>query len=101
MALRVDDNLLLTEHNGKTYVSCAHCSHAIAEAGTNYNDALAFCEGSPAEAGPQVWKDASTFIDRAVVFRQWYCPNCYTAVRTEVVPIDHPIQMGKELRISG
>jgi N-methylhydantoinase B len=97
MALRVDDNLDLNERDGKTFVICAHCQHEVAELGTNYNDGLAFHEGSPSEAGPQIWKDASVFIDRAVVFRQWYCPSCFTAVRTEVVPTDHPIEMDKAL----
>jgi hypothetical protein len=26
------------------------------------------------------------YIDAEVVFRQYYCPGCYTAFRTEVVP---------------
>jgi N-methylhydantoinase B len=97
MVLRVDDNLSLSDSNGSTYVTCAHCNHQVAPLGSNFYDGLAFHEGSPAEAGPQIWLDASVYIDKSVVFRQWYCPNCFTADKTEVVPSDHVSELDRDI----
>lgn len=90
MATRLDDNTLLQERDGDHYIECAHCGYGMGKAGENYFERLACYEGSASEAGPQIWKDASTYIDKAVMFRQYCCPGCYTAFRSEVVPVDHP-----------
>lgn len=69
---------------------CRHCGHEIGEAGGDYAKYLPCHVGQPTEAGPRIWSDASAYIDQDVVFRQYYCPGCYVAVRTEVVPANHP-----------
>jgi N-methylhydantoinase B len=100
MSIRLDENLLLSNTNGAQHVSCAHCGHAMGPLGDNFYATLPFHEGAPTEAGPQIWKDASVYIDKKVVFRQHYCPNCYTAFRTEVVPTDHPLDMDTHIASS-
>lgn len=97
MATRLDDNTLLQQLEGREFVVCAHCNYRIAEAGQNYFERLACYEGPPSDAGPQIWKDASTYIDKPVLFRQYCCPGCYTAFRTEVVPVDHPLLFDRVL----
>jgi N-methylhydantoinase B len=97
MSIRLDENLLLSNTNGTQHVSCAHCGHTIAPLGENFYARLPFHEGPPTEAGPQIWRDPSVYIDKPVVFRQYYCPSCFTAFRTEVVPADHPVDLDKQL----
>jgi N-methylhydantoinase B len=67
-------------------LSCTHCGHAIDGTADDYLTHLPRYEGPVIDAGPQVFPDSAEFIDVEVVFRQYYCPGCYTAFRTEVVP---------------
>lgn len=97
MALRLDDNTTISNSTGSWEVTCSHCSFRIATADQNYYEHLARREGPASEAGPQIWKDAATYIDSPVVFRQYYCPGCYTAFHTEVVPEGHPVLLHREL----
>ena len=97
MARRLDDNLVITSQDGQQVIACAHCGQVIAGAGENYLARLARFEGPPTEAGPHNWADASVYIDKSVVFRQYYCPSCYTAFHTEIVPTDHPIEVDRQL----
>ncbi|OLT06617.1 hypothetical protein BJF90_16310 [Pseudonocardia sp. CNS-004] len=46
--------------------------------------------GGTTEAGPQIIATASDYVDTAVVFRQYSCPSCWTALSSAVVPADHP-----------
>lgn len=111
-SLFLDDNLCLEtrdedekEQGGvgkkkqKTYIKCRHCNFIICEANENYKEHLVRHEGNPAEAGPQICPDSTLFIDHKVVFRQYYCPSCYVAISTEVVPVEHVAVQDKELAI--
>lgn len=89
MGVRLDDNTEITESGGTRYVSCVHCARRIAPVGGNYYEHLAYREGKASEAGPQIWANSKTYIDKEVVFRQYFCPGCFTAFLTEVVPVDH------------
>ena len=51
--------------------------------------ALAVREGTPAEAGPQILADPADYVDAPVVFRQYCCPSCWTALYSAVVPGSH------------
>jgi N-methylhydantoinase B len=89
MARRIDDNVAYEEVGGKRKVVCNYCSQVISEDGQeDYRENLARYEGPVSLAGPQVWTDSSVYIDANVVFRQYCCPNCFTAFYTEVVPTD-------------
>jgi N-methylhydantoinase B len=87
--VRLSENLVLTVEGDARRVSCAHCAHVISESG-DHLAGLAFHEGPNTEAGPQIWPDPGQYVDAPIVFRQWYCPSCYVAVLTQVVPADHP-----------
>lgn len=86
MATRIDDNVGYVEEGGKRKIACNYCSHVISENGQDYVGDLAHYEGPASMAGPQVAPDSSDYIDAKVVFRQYCCPNCFTAFFTEVVP---------------
>lgn len=88
MVKRIDDNVGYVEEGGERKVVCNHCSHVLSENGRDYRESLARYEGPVSMAGPQVEPDSSVYIDAKVVFRQYCCPNCFTAFITEVVPVD-------------
>jgi N-methylhydantoinase B len=67
-------------------LSCSHCRQELEGTPDDYLTHLPHYEGPVTEAGPQVFPDSAVYIDAEVVFRQYYCPGCYTAFRTEVVP---------------
>ncbi|MGZ2990794.1 hypothetical protein, partial [Pseudomonas aeruginosa] len=49
----------------------------------------------PTDAGPGVTAEAADYVDDAVVFRQYSCPGCHTAVWSSIVPVDHPDHVSK------
>jgi N-methylhydantoinase B len=97
--VHLNENLVLTVDAGARRISCAHCHHVISEAG-DHLAAMAFHEGPNTEAGPQIWPDPAQYVDAPIVFRQWYCPSCYVAVLTQVVPKDHPTTVDEIRRVA-
>jgi N-methylhydantoinase B len=83
----VDENVIIAEKDGNQVLKCAHCGYIIADADQNYPDHLLFYEGSVSEAGPQIYPHPEHYVDAKVVFRQYYCPGCYIAFITQVVPL--------------
>ncbi len=43
----------------------------------------------PPTPGPQILAPAADYVDAPVVFRQYSCPSCWTALYSAVVPADH------------
>jgi len=91
---RIDDNLM-TDADGRW--CCAHCGTVLAERGRNYLDGALIRHGHPSEAGPQIRGEPEHFVDQRIIFRQFYCPGCYVALLTEVVPSDETQYRRKEL----
>jgi N-methylhydantoinase B len=90
---RIDDNLVeVPGPDGATVVACRHCATVLGTAvdGAEADLALAVHDGPPTEAGPQITAAAADYVDAAVVFRQYCCPGCWTALSSAVVPADHP-----------
>jgi N-methylhydantoinase B len=83
-ARRIDDNLV--ELPGDGGVACRHCGEVLGDTG---GLALALHEGPPTDAGPQIVAVAADYVDAPVVFRQYSCPSCWTALYSAVVPADH------------
>jgi N-methylhydantoinase B len=83
----IDENVKVTEEDGKRVLKCAHCGYRIADGDENYPDHLLFYEGHVSEAGPQIHPHPEHYVDAKVVFRQYYCPGCYIAFITQVVPV--------------
>jgi TolA-binding protein len=63
--------------------------------------ALAVYEGPPTDAGPQIVTTSGDYIDAPVVFRQYCCPGCWTALYSAVVPADHPDNVSTLSRLVG
>jgi len=82
-ARRIDDNLV--ELSGGE-VACGHCGQGLGEV---ERLGVALYEGPPTDAGPQILADATDYVDAPVVFRQYCCPSCWTAIYSAVVPADH------------
>lgn len=88
-ARRLDDNLVEPANGG---LGCGHCGEVLRTA--EGEPAVAVYEGPPTEAGPQIIATAADYVDAPVVFRQYCCPSCWTAVYSGVVPADHPHSLG-------
>ena len=80
---RIDDNLV--ELSGGE-VACGHCGQGLGEV---ERLGVALYEGPPTDAGPQILATAADYVDAPVVFRQYCCPSCWTAIYSAVVPADH------------
>ncbi|TNC29195.1 hydantoinase B/oxoprolinase family protein [Amycolatopsis alkalitolerans] len=89
-AVRLDDNLAEVRAGGGLVVACRHCGRQLGDARTDATLALARLDGPARAAGPQVTADPATYLDDEVVFRQLFCPGCWTAVYSGLVPADHP-----------
>lgn len=87
--VNLNHSLVLVRGDGGQRIVCAHCDHTIST-DNDYRSSLAFHEGPSTEAGPQIWANASDYVDTPIVFRQYYCPNCFVALISEVVPENHP-----------
>jgi N-methylhydantoinase B len=98
---RVDDNLVIKEHLGELLFTCAHCGSIICKQDENYLDNLACHQGPSSEGGPHIWPYPERYVDKSVVFRQYYCRGCYTALLTQVVPADHPQGVDKDVTVQG
>jgi N-methylhydantoinase B len=67
-------------------LACAHCGQVLCGKDERYIDHLALVAGKPAEAGLLICTDPGYYIDEAVGFRQYCCPNCMTVFLAELVP---------------
>ena len=94
-ATRLDENLVLADDGGHPVVGCAHCGHTLGDSRVGPHLALARYDGPASDAGPQVVADAADYVDDAVVFRQYCCPQCLTAIWSSIVPVDHPDHVSK------
>lgn len=88
-AKRVDDNLVEVRSGDRSSIACARCAEILGGSGDDPLT-LASYDGIPGEAGPQILADAADYVDAPVVFRQYSCPSCWTALSSAVVPADHP-----------
>jgi N-methylhydantoinase B len=87
-ARRLDDNLVQVGGADGSSVACRHCGEILGSGSdtTPASLAVARYDGPPTEAGPQIIADAADYVDAPVVFRQFCCPNCWTAIYSAVVP---------------
>jgi N-methylhydantoinase B len=88
---RLDDNLVQAPAPGGsgTIVACRHCAEILGGSDPCDTLALALYEGPSAEAGPQIIADPADYVDAPIVFRQYCCPSCWTALYSAVVPAGH------------
>jgi N-methylhydantoinase B len=88
-ARRLDDNLVEVATGGRQVVGCAHCGQHLGDSHADAVLTLARYSGPAADAGPMLTADPGTYVDEEIVFRQYYCPGCSTALYTALVPTDH------------
>jgi N-methylhydantoinase B len=84
----LDDNLVLGRGNGgRESVACRHCARMLEDGDGCLH--LARRDAPARKAGPAVAADPATFIDAEVVFREYFCPGCWTRVHCGLVPAAH------------
>ena len=96
---RIDENLVIKKYESEHFFACTHCGTLICRQGENYLENLQRYEGPSFKAGPLIWPEPARYVDKEVVFRQYYCPGCLTAFLTEVVPADHPEVSDKDVAV--
>jgi N-methylhydantoinase B len=87
-ASRLDDNLVVFKLGDRgEIVGCGRCNGELgsAEAGLS----VAVRNSVTSAAGPSVVTDPSLFVEAAVVFREYFCPGCWTRLKCGIVPADH------------
>lgn len=85
--MKIDDNLELAPARA---VVCVHCG---AELGPDPQHPMAKAlvrERKSRRGEPGIHADPELFTERPIVFRQRFCPGCFTLLLTEVVPGDEP-----------
>ncbi|MGY2876172.1 N-methylhydantoinase B [Marmoricola sp. URHA0025 HA25] len=88
-AERLDENFLKVTKGSDVIVACAHCAASFGSPDDEKLDLLV-SRGRPSDAGPRMVEDATIYVDEPIEFRQYFCPECKTAVSSSVVPASHP-----------
>ena len=83
--MEIDDNLSLAADGT---VRCRHCAALIGKGRDEPYSAALRSERPAMDAGPGVHAHPSHYTTREIVLRQAFCPGCYVALATEIVPRD-------------
>jgi N-methylhydantoinase B len=83
----LDDNLALRHDGDVDQVCCRHCHGVLG--GTATPLSLAVRNSPSAAAGPAVAVDPAVFVDEPIVFREYFCPCCWTRLHCGIVPQTH------------
>lgn len=95
LASNLDDNLVIVHVGGATVVRCRHCEALLGEL-ANFSLDHVPSRDLDVSAGGGLWREnPGTYLDIDVVFRQYYCPGCYTALEGAVSPANHPAFVSK------
>lgn len=76
----LDDNLAQMDGNE---LACRHCDEVL---GPPEALRVARIEGEPRLAGPGVRSEPQEFVEGDIVFTQFLCPSCLTAIHTAIAP---------------
>lgn len=87
LARALDDNFGLTIEAGDAVVICRHCGQPLSEHDKRLS--LACRDSNPVAASSNVSVDPSYYVDAEIVFREHFCPGCWTTVHSGLVPRDH------------
>jgi N-methylhydantoinase B len=94
--LRLTEYLDLVMVSGARHVACARCGAVLCTARENYK-AHALRIDRPIQAANPLIGDPQRFIDAAVQFRQFYCPQCGGLIENEVSRAEDPLLRDIEL----
>lgn len=96
----IDDNLaLVADGEAVERVVCRHCGQQLSDRDQRLS--LASRSSAAAAEGPSIRVDSRYFIDKDVVFREHFCPGCFTKLNAALVPEDHVDLIGGMRTISG
>jgi N-methylhydantoinase B len=84
----IDDNLAVVQGRGEPeVVACRHCGQQLS--GPEKQLSLAHSDSAAVGAGRHVRVDPAHYVDDEIVFREHFCPGCYTTLNAALVPNDH------------
>lgn len=89
---RLDEYL----HVDNGHIVCRKCGHVLCQKDENYKLHAAELEREFGEVG-LLRRPQSDLCDRRVVFRQFFCPGCYTNIENETILDDVPPIHDKQL----
>lgn len=90
--LAIGPALLVLDHGGEPWYACSECRQLLSVASGNYKEGCASFDGSLVEIDPDVFPDPKLETDEDIVYRQYLCPGCGTAMEHELVrPGDQPV----------
>jgi acetophenone carboxylase len=87
---RVTEALDLVSAGGRAQLACARCGWLLGPAAENYK-AYALRIDRPIQTANPLIGDPQRFIDAAVEFRQFYCPECGGLIENEVCRAHDPL----------
>ena len=94
--IHLTEYLDLVSLGGARHLACARCGSVLGAAGENYK-AHALRIDRPIQAANPLIGDPQRFIDAAVQFRQFYCPQCGGLIENEVSRAEDPLLRDIEL----
>jgi len=83
----MDDNFALASVAEGSIIICRHCGHPLSDHHKQLS--LACCDSDPVKAAANVRVDPAYYVDSNIVFREHFCPNCWTTVHSGLVPKEH------------
>jgi len=83
----VDDNLALVRHEGAQLVVCRHCGQQLSDHDKHLS--VACRDSDPLTGSSNVRVDPNHYVDEEIVFREHFCPGCWTTLHTGLVPKKH------------
>ena len=86
-ARAIDDNFALAAATSGAVVVCRHCGHQLSDHDKRLS--LACRDSDPVSGSSNVRVDPTYYVDAEVVFREHFCPSCWTTVHSGLVPKDH------------
>jgi acetone carboxylase gamma subunit len=82
MPLVISEYLQIMDGSSRE-IQCRKCSHKISSVDTNYKFHTVMKEESIQFSNPNNF-DPRQYVDKDMVFRRFFCPNCATLLETEV-----------------
>lgn len=84
----IDENLAVVQVDSALLVRCRQCGYDIGPSGTDLVAGLVTRDAALPSAIPGMLANPAEYVDRELVFRAYFCPECATQLRSEVVPAD-------------
>lgn len=80
--IRIDDNLELSEAD---VVRCRHCHNEIGHSDNILRNAI-WRELAPTLDDHELCEEPGNYVDRDIVTRSAFCPQCLTLLSREIIP---------------